>query len=73
MADNRHTSMAFVAPHVASKYDLLPHPKAFQPHFHSCQTAAFVSQHTVLCHRGQDLFCVYLLACPPLPLCILWL
>jgi len=39
MADDRHTSMAFVAPHVDSKYDLLPHPPAFQPHFHSCQTA----------------------------------
>ena len=39
MADDRHTSMAFVAPHVASKYDLLPHPPAFQPPFHSSQPA----------------------------------
>ena len=39
MADDQHTSMAFVAPHVDSKYDLLPHLPAFQPHFHSCQTA----------------------------------
>ena len=45
MADDRHTSMAFVAPHVASKYDLLPHPPTFQPHFHSCQTALPLALH----------------------------
>ena len=39
MADDRHTSTTFVAPHVASKYDLLPHRTAFQHHFHSRQTA----------------------------------
>jgi len=47
MADDQHTSMAFVAPHVASKYDLLPHPPAFQPHFHSCQTALPLVLHTL--------------------------
>jgi len=47
MADDQHTSMAFVAPHVASKYDLLPHPPAFQPHFHSCQTALPLALHTL--------------------------
>ena len=39
MADDRHTSTTFVAPHVASKYDLLPHHTAFQPYLHSRQTA----------------------------------
>jgi len=47
MADDQHTSMAFVAPHVASKYDLLPHPPAFQPHFQSCQTALPLDLHTL--------------------------
>ena len=47
MADDQHTSMAFVAPHVASKYNLLPHPPAFQPHFHSCQTALPLALHTL--------------------------
>ena len=47
MADDRHTSMAFVVPHVASKYNLLPHPPAFQPHFHSCQTALPFALHTL--------------------------
>jgi len=42
---------------------------------HNLQIALYhnTPQHTVLCQRGQDLFCICLLACPPLPLCILWL
>jgi len=47
MADDRHTSMAFVTPRVASKCDLLPHPPAFQPHFHPCQTGLHPVLHTL--------------------------
>ena len=47
MADDQHTSMAFVTPRVASKYDLLPHPPAFQPHFHPCQTGLHPVLHTL--------------------------
>jgi len=31
MADDRHTSMASLAPHVTSKYDLHPHPQHSNP------------------------------------------
>ena len=44
---DRHTFMAFLAPHVTSKCDLLPHPPAFQPHFNSCQTALPSALHTL--------------------------
>ena len=67
MADNRHTSMAFVAPHVASKYDLLPHAPAFQPHFHSCQTAPLyhnTPQHTLLLSTWPELV-LLISACLP--------
>ena len=47
MADDRHTSMAFVTPRLASKCDLLPHPPAFQPHFHPCQTGLNPAMHTL--------------------------
>ena len=42
---------------------------------HNLQIALYhnTPQHTVLSQRGQDLSCLCLLACPPLPLCILWL
>ena len=46
MADDRHTPMAFVTPREASKCDLLPHPPAFQPHFHPCQTGLDPVLHT---------------------------
>jgi len=47
MAYDGHTSIAFVTPREASKCDLLPHPPAFQPHFHPCQTGLHPALHTL--------------------------